>query len=57
MLETHDDPGLALSDGPQALPLEEMSAAVALVDAHRRNDKEVVISSIRMSAAGAGGLD
>jgi len=26
MLETHDEPGLALSDGPQALPPGELRA-------------------------------
>jgi 3-deoxy-7-phosphoheptulonate synthase len=27
MIETHDDPGRALSDGPQAIPLDELAAA------------------------------
>lgn len=29
MIETHDDPGSALSDGPQALPAGELAAALA----------------------------
>ena len=37
MIETHDDPGRALSDGPQALPLDEFAAVVALVDEHCGN--------------------
>ena len=28
MIETHDDPGRALSDGPQALPLHELRGAL-----------------------------
>jgi 3-deoxy-D-manno-octulosonic acid (KDO) 8-phosphate synthase len=28
MIETHDDPGRALSDGPQAIPLDELGALV-----------------------------
>ena len=26
IIETHDDPGSALSDGPQALPVEDIEA-------------------------------
>ena len=29
MIETHDDPGGALSDGPQALPPEELRILLA----------------------------
>jgi 3-deoxy-7-phosphoheptulonate synthase len=35
MLETHDDPGNALSDGPQALPLHELRCALAALDGVR----------------------
>ncbi len=34
MLETHEDPGRALSDGPQALSLEELSAILRPADRH-----------------------
>ncbi len=35
MIETHDDPGRALSDGAQAIPLAQMDALLARIDPSR----------------------
>ena len=35
MIETHDDPGRALSDGAQAIPLAEMAALLDRIDRTR----------------------
>lgn len=37
MIETHDDPGRALSDGPQALTPAELDSALGLMGARRRD--------------------
>jgi 3-deoxy-D-manno-octulosonic acid (KDO) 8-phosphate synthase len=33
MIETHDDPAAALSDGPQAVPLDELGPMLASFEA------------------------
>lgn len=39
MIETHDDPGRALSDGPQAVPLGEMAALLREVSEYPENPR------------------
>ena len=39
MLETHDDPGCALSDGPQALPVDEIAPILAELESDSKGSR------------------
>ena len=41
MIETHDDPGHALSDGPQAIPAADMAALIDSIGAFARRSQHV----------------